>query len=121
MLHDAVALMAAGSDWPVVPNPDPWNGIEGMVTRRNPDGSFPGKALWPEQALDLATVLEIYTVNSARALGIAEVTGSLEVGKSADLIVLDRNVFDIAADDLAETKVISTYFEGRKVFEREAS
>jgi predicted amidohydrolase YtcJ len=114
----AGALMAAGSDWPVVANPDPWNGIEGMVTRRNPDGSFLGKALWPEQALDLATVLEIYTINSARALRIADVTGSLEIGKSADIIVLDRNVFDIPEDDIAETKVLSTYFEGRKVFER---
>jgi predicted amidohydrolase YtcJ len=116
-LQEAGALMAAGSDWPVMPTPDPWLGIEGMVTRRNPDGAFPG-VLWPEQALDLATVLDIYTLNPARAMGIDQVTGSLEAGKSADLIVLDRNLFEIPAEDLADTKVLATYFEGRPVYER---
>ncbi|MEW6644901.1 MAG: amidohydrolase [Pseudomonadota bacterium] len=117
-LHETGALMAGGSDWPVVANPDPWTGIEGMVTRRNPSGAFPGVALWPEQALDLATVLAIYTINGARVLGIEQVTGSIEVGKSADLIVLDRNLFEVAADELADTKVVTTFFEGRAVYER---
>jgi predicted amidohydrolase YtcJ len=117
-LHDAGVLMAAGSDWPVVSNPDPWLGIEGMVTRRNPRGGFPG-ALWPEQALDLATVIEIYTGNAAQATGLDALTGTIEVGKSAELIVLDRNLFEIAPEDLADTKVLSTYFEGNLVFERD--
>ncbi|HLJ71447.1 MAG TPA: amidohydrolase [Roseiarcus sp.] len=117
-LAEAGALMAAGSDWPVIPNPDPWNGMEGMVTRRNPSGEFGDRALWPEQALDLATVLEIYTINAARAIGLAGVTGSLEIGKSADVIVLERNLFDIPADEIADTRVLTTYFEGRPVYER---
>lgn len=112
------ALMAGGSDWPVIPNPDPWHGIEGMVTRRNPAGDFPGASLWPEQALDLETVIEIYTINAARAAGLGNITGSIEVGKSADLIVLDQALFDIAADQIAETNVEMTFFEGRKVYER---
>jgi predicted amidohydrolase YtcJ len=116
-LLEAGALMAAGSDWPVVSNPDPWLGIEGMVTRRNPKGGFAG-ALWPEQALDLATVLEIYTANAARAMGLDALTGSLETGKSADLIILDRHLFEIPSQDLADAKVLSTYFEGTLVFER---
>jgi len=111
------ALLAAGSDWPVVGLPDPWFGLEGMVTRRNPKGGYPG-ALWAEQALDLATVIEIYTRNPARAMGLGEITGSIETGKSADLIVVDRNLFECAVDDLADTKVLETYFEGRKVYER---
>lgn len=117
-LAEAGALMAAGSDWPVIPNPDPWNGIEGMVTRRNPSGEFGERTLWPEQALDLATVLDIYTINAARAIGLAGVTGSLEIGKSADIIVLERNLFDIPADELADTRVLTAYFEGRPVYER---
>jgi predicted amidohydrolase YtcJ len=117
-LHEAGALMAAGSDWPVVGLPDPWFGLEGMVTRRNPKGGYPG-ALWPEQALDLATVIEIYTVNPARAMGLGALAGSIEVGKSADLIVLDRNLFECASDDLADTRVLSTYFEGRLVYNRD--
>jgi predicted amidohydrolase YtcJ len=116
-LHQSGALLAAGSDWPVVGLPDPWFGLEGMVTRRNPRGGYPG-ALWAEQALDLATAIEIYTRNPARAMGLGDITGSIEPGKSADLIVLDRNLFECAADDLADTKVLETYFEGRKVYER---
>jgi predicted amidohydrolase YtcJ len=117
-LKEAGALMSGGSDWPVIPNPDPWNGIEGLITRRNPSGEFGDATLWPEQALDLATVLEIYTINGARAMGLEGVTGSVEIGKSADLIVLDRNLFETPPQDLAETKVLTTYFEGRPVYER---
>ena len=72
-----------------------------------------------EQALDLATVIEIYTCNPAKAMGLGDITGSIESGKSADLIVLDRNLFDCAPNDLADTQVLETYFEGRKVYERE--
>jgi predicted amidohydrolase YtcJ len=116
-LHASGALLAAGSDWPVVGLPDPWFGFEGMVTRRNPKGTYPG-ALWPEQALDVATVIEIYTRNPATAIGMGEITGSIEPGKSADLIVLDRNLFECDPEDLADTKVLATYFEGQKVHER---
>ena len=118
-LHEAGALIAGGSDWPVVANPDPWTGIEGMITRQNPSGEFPGISLWPEQALDLPTVLETYTISAARALGLGRLTGSIEVGKSADIIVLDRNVFEIPADEIADSRVLTTMFEGRTVYERD--
>ena len=112
------ALMCGGSDWPVVPSPDPWSGMEGMITRRDPSGAFGDRTLWPEQALDLASALEIYTINGARAMQLADVTGSIEIGKSADFIVLDRNLFETPADEIADTKVLTTYFEGRPVYER---
>jgi len=116
-LQQSGALLAAGSDWPVVGLPDPWFGLEGMVTRRHPTGDYPG-TLWPEQALDLATVIDIYTRNPAQAIGLSDICGSIEPGKSADLIILDRNLFETAPDDLADTKVIETYFEGRLVHAR---
>jgi predicted amidohydrolase YtcJ len=47
-----------------------------------------------------------------------DVIGSIEIGKSADLIVLDRNLFEVPAHDLADAKVLTTYFEGRPVYER---
>lgn len=113
-LRASGALLAAGSDWPVVGLPDPWFGMEGMVTRRNPKGLQPG-ALWPEQALDVATALEVYTLNPARAMGLGHATGSIEVGKSADLIVIERNLFEIDADQISKTRVLATLFEGRVV------
>jgi hypothetical protein len=116
-LHQTGALLAAGSDWPVIGLPDPWFGLEGMVTRRNPKGGYPG-ALWPEQALDLKTAIEVYTRNPAIAMGLGHLTGTLEVGKSADLAVLDQNLFDVPPERLSHTKVLSTYFEGRLVHQR---
>jgi predicted amidohydrolase YtcJ len=116
-LLEAGALIATGTDWPVIPNPDPWSGLEGLITRRNPDGKFDG-ALWPEQALDLPAAIAAYTANPARAMGMDSVTGSLAVGKSADLIILDRNLFEIAPAEIAETRVLTTFFEGRPVYQR---
>ncbi|WP_247874454.1 amidohydrolase [Brucella sp. 10RB9213] len=117
-LHKSGALLAGGSDWPVIPVPDPWTGIEGMVTRQNPSGAFPGVSLWPEQAIDLASAIRIFTLNSAIAMGIGAETGSIEPGKSADIIVLDQQVFDVAPDRIADTKVLTTYFAGRAVYQR---
>ncbi|WP_244557641.1 amidohydrolase [Brucella melitensis] len=117
-LHKSGALLAGGSDWPVIPVPDPWTRIEGMVTRQNPSGAFPGVALWPEQAIDLATAIRIFTLNSAIAMGIGAETGSIEPGKSADIIVLDQQVFDVPPDRIADTKVLTTYFAGRAVYRR---
>jgi predicted amidohydrolase YtcJ len=116
-LLEAGALIATGTDWPVIPNPDPWSGLEGLITRRNPDGRFDG-ALWPAQALDLPSAIAAYTFNPARAMGLETLTGSLAVGKSADLIVLERNLFEIAATDIADTKVLTTFFEGRVSYQR---
>ncbi|GGF27854.1 amidohydrolase [Youhaiella tibetensis] len=117
-LLKAGALIAGGSDWPVIANPDPWTGIEGLVTRQNPSGAFPGVSLWAEQALDLPTAVEVFTINSAKAIGLDKEIGSLAVGKSADIIVLSQNIFDTPADAIADTKVLKTYFEGREVFSR---
>jgi predicted amidohydrolase YtcJ len=116
-LIEAGALIATGTDWPVIPNPDPWSGMQGLITRRNPDGKFAG-ALWPEEAIDLPFAIQAYTLNPARAMGLEAVTGSITEGKSADFIVLDRNLFEIAPTTIAETKVLATYFEGTAVFQR---
>lgn len=115
-LQESGALIAGGSDWPVVPDPSPWPAIQGMVTRRDPSGRFDG-ALWPEQALGLNDVLRAYTVNAAMAMGLADTTGSLQVGKSADLVALDRHLFDVPSESLAATQVLATWFEGRIVHE----
>lgn len=118
-LLEAGAHVIYGSDWPsVVPDPNPWPGIEAMVTRRDPYGNFPG-ALWPEQAIDLETAIRIFTINGAAAGKQADRTGSIEVGKSADFIVLDRNLFQVPVEDISETKVLLTVVSGREVYTAE--
>ncbi|TCO59876.1 amidohydrolase [Actinocrispum wychmicini] len=114
-LLDSGAIVAGGSDWPVSESPNAWEGIAGLVTRQDPTGTFPG-ALWPEQAITLPEAIEVFTLGSARACGLDDVTGSLTPGKSADFIVLDQDPFH--THDLAATTVTQTWFAGRKVFDR---
>ncbi|HZX18376.1 MAG TPA: amidohydrolase [Pseudomonas sp.] len=118
-MDKAGVLMAAGSDWPVLPDPNPFIGLQGIITRRDPTGHFPG-VMGAEQGLDLATALRIYTLDPVRAMGLDAETGSLEVGKSADFIVLDRNLFQTPVDQLVETRVLKTYFAGKLVYEVDA-
>ena len=115
-LQEAGARLIYGSDWPsVVPDPNPWPGVEAMVTRRDPYGIAAG-ALWPEQAIDLAAAIRIFTINGAVAAKRADKTGSLEIGKSADFIILDQNIFQIPVEDISETRVLSTVVSGKEVY-----
>jgi predicted amidohydrolase YtcJ len=115
-LLDAGARIAGGSDWPVSVSPNAWEGIYGLVTRRDPTGQFAG-TLWPEQAISLAEAITVYTTSAAEAMGLDDVTGSLSPGKSADFIVLSDNPFDIGVESIPFIKTRQTWFAGRKVFD----
>ena len=116
-LIDSGAPLLAGSDWPsAVPDANPWTGIEAFVTRRHPHDLADG-ALWPEQAIRLEEAVEIYTIHGARAMRMEDRIGSIEAGKLADFIVLEQNIFDNPVDNVADTRVRQTYFEGRLVYE----
>ena len=118
-LLDTNAPILAGSDWPAaVETIDPWAGIEAMVTRADPRDQFPG-VFWPEQAITLEQALKIYTIDGARALALDHMTGSIEVGKSADMILLSHNLFEINAGAIGNTEVHATYFEGELVYENQ--
>ncbi|MFE3179234.1 amidohydrolase [Amycolatopsis sp. NPDC059090] len=117
-LLDTGALVAGGSDWPVSESPNAWEGIEGLITRQDPYGKHPG-SLWPEQAITLAEAIQVFTLNSARACGLDDVTGSLTPGKSADFVVLDQDPFKTPADQLAGITVRETWFGGKRVFTRD--
>ncbi len=105
-------MIAFGSDWSVS-TANPFPQIETAVTRTDADGD--DDTFMPQETIDLATALAAFTINSAYVNGLDEISGSIEVGKLADLIVLDRNLFDIPAKQISETKVLLTLFGGRPV------
>ena len=114
-LHRSGATLAAGSDWSVS-SLDPLQAIEVAVTRCDPELSAPCEKPWlPDERLDLPTILAAYTIGGAFANFEERESGSLEAGKLADLIVLDRNLFEIPAHEISEAKVLATLFEGRVV------
>ena len=96
-------------------DPNPWPGIEAMVSRKDPYGVRPG-VMWQEQGIDLVTALRIFTINGAISGKHADKTGSIEVGKSADFIILDRNIFQIPIDEISDTKILSTFVSGNEVY-----
>lgn len=117
-LLDSGAFIVSGSDWPAaVPDQNPWVGIEALVTRRDPRGETAGM-LWKEEAATLEEAVRIYTLNGAVGLKAGDRTGSIAVGKSADFIVLDRNIFRVPIEDVGDTQVQQTWFEGRLVHEQ---
>ena len=111
------AIVAAGSDWSVT-SMNPLLAIEVGITRRDPDLGA-GPAWLPEERVDLETMLRAYTIAAAEALDLEAETGSIEVGKKADLVVLERDLFAIPPQDISEVAVDLTLFEGRVVFRRE--
>jgi hypothetical protein len=111
----AGAHLAAGSDWPVS-SINPFEAIQVALTRRAPDDSVGGPAWLPEERVDLPVMLRAYTANGAWAAGDEATNGSLEVGKAADLIVLDRDPHQIPVRLLHQTRVLLTLVEGREVW-----
>ncbi len=107
------ATLAFGSDWSVS-TANPFWQIETAVTRMSADGGD-DEPLLPEQRIGLASAVKAFTVNAAYVNGIDEETGSIETGKLADLIVLDRNLFEIDLSEISETQVLLTLMDGQPV------
>ena len=115
--RDAGGILVAGSDAPVnTRDPQPFVNMQFAVTRALP-GLPPAN---PAERISLSDVVEAYTLNGARAMGREDTFGSLTVGKSADFIVLDRDIFALAAagkpEAIGETKVLQTWFRGERVY-----
>lgn len=116
-LLDAGAVLAFGSDWPVAPL-DVMAGIDAAVNRRPLDGKHPG-GWFPEQRITVAEAVAAYTTGSAYGAFQESEKGSISPGKFADLVVLERDIFDPAERDrIANTKVERTIVSGKVVFER---
>lgn len=112
------ATLAAGSDWSVS-TPDPMAAIHVAVNRKasreHAEGDY--ETFLPEQRIDLGTSITAYTAGSAYVNHLDE-CGTIEVGKLADLAVLDRDPFANSVDEIGDTRVLQTFVGGQRVYAR---
>jgi predicted amidohydrolase YtcJ len=108
------AVVAFGSDWSVS-SANPLEELEVAVTRMGPDGQTKTPFI-PEERIDLRDAIAAFTLNAAYVNFQEASTGSIEVGKLADLIVLDQNLFTIPPEKISEAKVVLTLLGGKPVF-----
>jgi predicted amidohydrolase YtcJ len=94
----------------------PWWGMEAAITRAIPGKPEAGK-LGEEHALTLEEVIKAYTINVAWSLHYDDVTGSIEEGKFADMVILNHNLFEIPVTDIHKTEVQQTIFKGLVVYD----
>jgi predicted amidohydrolase YtcJ len=113
-LLDAKARLAFGSDWFVAP-PTPLEGIYAAVTRRTLDDQNPGGWV-PEQKITVEEALRAYTVDAAYASFEEQLKGMLAPGRLADLVVLERNIFEIPPEEIRDVRVAMTIVGGRMVY-----
>ena len=114
---EAGAILVAGSDAPVLTNdPQPFVNMQMAVTRAR-HGLPP---ITPLQRINIRDVLDAYTINGARALDRASEIGSLEVGKSADFVLVNQDILSLGDESrlekIGDTKVLETWFRGTKVY-----
>jgi len=113
-LKDSGAVLAAGSDWSVS-SMNPLDAVQVAVTRRDLTAP-PGPSWIPEERVDLDTILAAYTRGGAYLQHEEALTGSLEVGKRGDLIVLEKNLFDVPETEIHRVRVLLTLLDGKEVF-----
>jgi predicted amidohydrolase YtcJ len=111
---DAKGRVAFGSDWSVS-TANPFMQMETAVTRTDAI-SNEGGVLLPEQRISIQQAVEAFTINAAYVNHQEDTTGSVEEGKLADLVVLDRNLFEIEPGTISDTKVLLTLFGGEVVY-----
>ena len=116
MIDNDVPL-AFGSDFPVE-SPNPFHGLAVAISREDAQGQPPGGWM-PEQTLILAEALAAFTRGGAFAGFAEDRLGSLEKGKLADFIFIDRDIFQATPDQIRDTQVLETWLAGRKVWERD--
>jgi predicted amidohydrolase YtcJ len=114
---DAGVVLAAGSDFPVEPV-NPFLGLYAAVTRQDRSGWPPG-GWYPDQRLRLQEAVRAFTLGAAYAAFEEDLKGSLEPGKLADFIVLDRDIFAVPERDIADVRVLETWLGGERVYRAE--
>jgi predicted amidohydrolase YtcJ len=104
-----------GSDWPVS-TPNPLEAIEVAVTHRGLCISDDKESYISEHKISVIEAVRAYTISSAEVLGLQDVTGSIEVGKRADMIILDKNIFKLKPYQISRASVITTFIDGKIVY-----
>ena len=120
---DRGITVAFGTDFPVTPPPDTMHEIQCAMTRSVfPDApdydKFKGKILGDEKPAELKEAVKSLSINGAYQMNLEDITGSVEVGKSADLVILDSNLEDAPVDEIYSIAVEKTIFKGRVVYNR---
>ncbi|CAB9521745.1 amidohydrolase [Seminavis robusta] len=118
---EAGAATGLGSDWPssIIPEPNSFWYLQTWITRKLP-GRGSTKAHNIKQAISVEQAIEACTLGSAKCMGFdwPSKVGSIETGKLADFIVLDRNLFEIPVETIADVLVDRTVVSGKVVFDR---
>jgi predicted amidohydrolase YtcJ len=115
-LADSGARLAFGSDFPVE-EVNPMLGIYAVVTRQDLDG-WPDGGWLPAERMSREDAIRAFTLDAAYAAFMEQQTGSLETGKRADFIVLDRDILHIPDSEIPDVRVLQTWVDGKRVFTR---
>ncbi len=113
-VKDAGGRVAFGSDWSVS-TANPFYQMETAITRMD-SNDYSIDPFIPDEAIDIETAIDAFTINAAFVNRHEDVTGSIEPGKYADLIVLDQNLIDIGSRAISDTQVLLTLLEGEAVY-----
>lgn len=117
-LMDSSAVVAFGTDAPVW-NLNPMEGIYAALTRQQPWDAYPDGGFVPEQRITLGQALQAYTYGSACVENFEKRIGTLAPGKLADIVVMDRNLFDAAPEELLESRPLYTIVDGEIVYQQD--
>lgn len=111
-LLDKNIPVALSTDAPVVKNVNPWSGIKAAVTRATAKGNI----ISPNEAITLGEAIHAYSSGGAYAEAKEKFKGTLEPGKAADFIIVDKNPFHVSIDEIESISVLSTYINGVKAY-----
>jgi predicted amidohydrolase YtcJ len=115
-LFRAGAKPGYGTDWLTVLSPNPWPIMQNLVTRINPDSPELGE-LGKNETITIEQAIQMFTINGAYTVMAEDRLGSIEKGKAADMIVLDRNLLQTKPMQIQDTKVLKTILAGAVVYD----
>ena len=110
-------IVAVGTDWPLTPS-DPFLNIQAAVTRQSVTDSDNDFVLNEKHRFTLPAAIQMYTINGAYVMHLEDIAGTIEDGKSADFVVISENIFDVPLNEIKDTQILQTFFEGNEVYKR---